>query len=125
MSWKNWKLRAQALRRELLALSLACRHRRTPWYAKAVGMLMIGYALSPIDLIPDPIPVLGYLDDLIVVPLGLLLFRRLVPPDVLSECRTQAERITAPKTPVHWIAGTAVILVWVAVAGILIWCLWR
>jgi uncharacterized membrane protein YkvA (DUF1232 family) len=69
---------------------LACRDSRTPWYAKLVVGLVVAYALSPIDLIPDPIPVLGYLDDLILLPLGILLSRKLIPADVMEHCRRQA-----------------------------------
>ena len=77
MNLQSLKQKAKALKSEIHALYFACRDPRTPWYAKAVGLCVIGYALSPIDLIPDPIPILGYLDDLILLPLGIMLFRRL------------------------------------------------
>ncbi|MBB3964004.1 YkvA family protein [Rhizobium metallidurans] len=84
------KLWAKSLKRDVVALWLAARDRRVPWYAKAVAGAIAAYALSPIDLIPDFIPVLGYLDDLVIVPLGILLAVRLVPPDVMAELRMDA-----------------------------------
>ena len=84
------KLWAKSLKRDVVALWLAARDRRVPWYAKAVAGGIAAYALSPIDLIPDFIPVLGYLDDLVIVPLGILLAVRLVPPDVMAELRMDA-----------------------------------
>jgi len=86
----RWAARAQALQRDVYALYLAARDRRTPWYAKMVAVLVTAYALSPIDLIPDAIPVLGYLDDLVLLPLGVLLARRLIPPPVMAESRERA-----------------------------------
>ncbi|TLW97566.1 DUF1232 domain-containing protein [Rhizobium sp. MHM7A] len=86
---KNW---AKSLKRDIVALWLAARDRRVPWYAKAVAGAVAAYALSPIDLIPDFIPVLGYLDDLVIVPLGILLATRLVPADVMAALRVEAAR---------------------------------
>jgi uncharacterized membrane protein YkvA (DUF1232 family) len=86
------KERARALKRDTYALYLAARDPRTPWYAKVVAAAVVAYALSPFDLIPDFIPVLGYLDDLIIVPLGIALVLRLLPPAVLAECREQASQ---------------------------------
>jgi len=86
------KIWAKSLKRDIVALWLAARDTRVPWYAKAVAGAVAAYALSPIDLIPDFIPVLGYLDDLVIVPLGILLATRLVPADVMSELRAEAAR---------------------------------
>ncbi|WP_064706986.1 YkvA family protein [Rhizobium bangladeshense] len=86
---KNW---AKSLKRDIVALWLAARDRRVPWYAKAVAGAVAAYALSPIDLIPDFIPVLGYLDDLVIVPLGILLATRLVPAEVMAALRVEAAR---------------------------------
>src|SRR6266852_5354025 len=83
----TWRDRVRALKRDVVAIALAVRDPRVPWYAKAVGVCVVAYALSPIDLIPDFVPVLGYLDDLVLVPLGLLLVLRLIPVDVLAEHR--------------------------------------
>lgn len=84
---KQW---ARTIKRDVVALWLAARDPRVPWYAKALAGAVAAYALSPIDLIPDFIPVLGYLDDLLIVPLGILLTVRLVPPDVMRELRAEA-----------------------------------
>ena len=86
------KKRARHLKREALVLYLAARHPGTPWYAKALAAGVAAYALSPIDLIPDFVPVLGYLDDLVIVPAGIALAIRFIPDDVLSECRREACR---------------------------------
>ncbi|MDA0351042.1 MAG: YkvA family protein [Chloroflexi bacterium] len=83
----NWQARVRALRRETYVLYLAARDPRTPWYARVIAFATVAYALSPLDLIPDVIPVIGYLDDLLIVPAGLLLARRLIPPEVLEAHR--------------------------------------
>jgi len=98
--------RLSRVKSELTALAAALTHRRTPWYAKAWLLLVVAYALSPIDLIPDPIPVLGYLDDVILLPLGMLLAIRLIPDDVLAECR-----VAPPATLPRWLAITGAVLV--------------
>jgi uncharacterized membrane protein YkvA (DUF1232 family) len=110
---ERWKERAHNLRREIGALYLAVRDPRTPWYAKLLGLAIVGYALSPLDLIPDPIPVLGYLDDLILLPLAILLVRRLIPPDVLADARQRALDTTATGRA-RWLGATLVILAWAA-----------
>src|SRR5829696_6877875 len=101
---------ARAIKRDVHALYLASRDPRVPWYAKALAMLVAGYALSPIDLIPDFIPVLGYLDDLILVPAGILLVRRLIPPELLAEHRAAAER--AAERPTSRAAAVAIVAIW-------------
>jgi uncharacterized membrane protein YkvA (DUF1232 family) len=108
------KERARALHQETSALYLAVRDPRTPWYAKAVAAAVVAYALSPFDLIPDFVPVLGYLDDLIVVPLGIALARKLVPEPVMTACREQARAAVGRPTSR---AGAAFMLaVWLAAA---------
>lgn len=86
--WGAW---ARRLKTETLAVALAYRDPRTPWYARLVAAAVVAYALSPLDLVPDFVPVLGYLDDLLLVPLGLALAVRLIPPAVLAECRARAQ----------------------------------
>ena len=116
---------AKGIKRETVALYLACRDPRVPWYAKVLGLCVVGYALSPVDLIPDPIPVLGYLDDVILVPVGLLLVRRMIPAVVMEECRAKAAEME--KRPVNWVAGVVVIVLWLmvaAAAGIWVWRCW-
>jgi uncharacterized membrane protein YkvA (DUF1232 family) len=88
----SWREKARALKREVHALTLACRDPRTPWPAKALGAAVIAYALSPIDLIPDFIPVLGQLDDLILVPLGVLAVRAMIPEHILAEYRERVRQ---------------------------------
>lgn len=109
--------RARQLKAETYALYLAYRDPRVPWYAKLVVACVVGYALSPIDLIPDFIPVLGYLDDLILVPAGIALALRLIPAEVMAEARAKA----AGRGPRNWLAGALIILLWAlgaAVAGV-------
>jgi len=107
------KERARPIKRDALALYIACRDPRTPWYAKALAGLVVAYALSPIDLIPDFVPVLGYLDDLVIVPAGIVLVVRLVPAAVMQEAREKAARMAARPTSR---AGAAIVVgVWLAV----------
>src|SRR5438132_13129736 len=99
---KAW---ARAIRRDVVAVWIASRYPRVPWYAKALAMAVAAYALSPIDLIPDFIPVLGYLDDLIIVPLGLLLVIKLIPAELMGEFRAEAtQREGAPRSTTAAIA---------------------
>jgi uncharacterized membrane protein YkvA (DUF1232 family) len=99
------KQRARHLKAETFALYLAARDPRTPWYAKLLVAGIVAYAVSPIDLIPDFVPVLGYLDDLILIPVGIALAIRLVPDSVLADCRMQAQEIFKKRKPVSRIAG--------------------
>ena len=110
---------ARALKRDIHAVALAARDPRVPWYARALAIAVAGYALSPIDLIPDFIPVLGYLDDLILVPLGLWAVLRLIPPDVLAEYRVIADARSA--RPVSWLAAAVIVTIWIAVAAGALW----
>ena len=113
---RDW---ARGIKRDVHALYLAARDPRVPWYAKAVALAVAAYALSPIDLIPDFIPVIGYLDDLIIVPLGIYLAVQLTPPHVLEEGRRRALQ-RQPPAKNYW-AAAAIVLVWVAVA----YAVWR
>ncbi|HRJ41162.1 MAG: DUF1232 domain-containing protein [Caldilineaceae bacterium] len=112
----HWKARAHQLKTETFALYLVCRDPRTPWYARLLAGVVVAYAFSPIDLIPDPIPILGYLDDLLLVPGGILLARRLIPPVVLAESREWAAALMAQGRPVNWYAAGVIVLLWLAVA---------
>jgi uncharacterized membrane protein YkvA (DUF1232 family) len=114
---------ARAIRRDAHALYLAARDPRTPWGAKALALLVAGYALSPIDLIPDFVPVLGYLDDLILVPLGIAAAVALIPPDVLAEHRAAATR--AAQRPVGRVAAAVIVALWAASIAITGWLAWR
>ncbi len=120
---QRWTDKARSIKRDLYAIYLACRDPRTPWYARLLAALVIGYALSPIDLIPDFIPVIGYLDDLILVPLGLLLVVRLIPPDVLADARRRADASAWAK-PRNWLVAAIIILLWMAAMtaiGLYLW----
>ena len=109
--------RARGLKRDTVALYLAARDPRTPWYAKLLAAAVVAYALSPVDLIPDFIPIIGYLDDLILVPLGLAAVLKLVPADVMAECRLRAER---SELPVSRAGAIFIVCVWLAAAAWLI-----
>jgi uncharacterized membrane protein YkvA (DUF1232 family) len=113
---KTW---AGALKRDSHAIYLASRDPRVPWYAKAFAIAVAGYALSPIDLIPDFIPVVGYLDELIILPLGIWLVVSLVPHDVMAECRAKADE--AAQRPVSRAGMVAIILLWIAGPSTLGW----
>jgi uncharacterized membrane protein YkvA (DUF1232 family) len=121
----SWKERVQALKKETFALTLACRHPRVPWYAKALALIVVGYALSPIDLIPDFIPVLGYLDDLVLIPLGIMLVIRMIPADVLAECRQRSEEMVGRVTRAGKIAAAVIVAIWIMTAAFLIWLVVR
>ena len=111
-----WKLRARPLKTELYALYLAYPDPRTPWYAKVVAACVVGYPFSPLDLVPDPIPILGYLDDLILVPLGIALAVRMIPPEVLAECRTKARDAETGSGPKGAVAAVVVVAIWLVLA---------
>jgi uncharacterized membrane protein YkvA (DUF1232 family) len=114
VDWKRW---ARQLKRETYAVYLAYRDPRTPWYARLFAICVVGYAFSPIDLIPDPIPVLGYLDDLILVPLGIAIALRMIPPAVLADCRAQAQDATGQDRPRNWIAAAIIVAIWMLCAA--------
>ena len=110
---------ARTLKRDVVALYLAARDPRVPWYAKVVAACVAAYALSPIDLIPDFIPVLGYLDDVILVPLGIALAIRLIPPAILQEHRETASARIANR-PTSRIGAAVIIIIWVILAALMI-----
>ena len=104
------------LKAEIWALYLAARDPRTPWYAKLLVAGIVAYACSPIDLIPDFVPVLGYLDDLVLLPLGIALAMRLVPPAVLVECRARAQATLQNGKHISWVAGAMIVVIWLGCA---------
>lgn len=117
---------ARHLKGETFALYLAARHPGTPWYAKVFVAGVVAYAFSPIDLIPDFIPVLGYLDDLILVPLGIAIAIRMIPPAVLAECRVRAQAMMADGKPASRIAAIVIIGIWILVAALFaLWAIER
>ena len=112
----QFKRATQALKADTFALYLAYRDPRTPWYAKIWAALVVAYAFSPIDLIPDFIPVLGYLDDLLIVPLGVFVALKLIPAEVMTESREKAKE--NKQKPANWWAAALIILLWLALAGL-------
>ena len=118
---EGWRRRVRELKREVEALAIALRDPRTPWTARLFVVLVVAYALSPIDLIPDFIPVLGMLDELLLLPLVLWIALRLIPADVLAEARTRA---TGRRLASSRAAAVVVVLVWLAVAGASAWWIW-
>jgi uncharacterized membrane protein YkvA (DUF1232 family) len=111
-----WKKRAGRLKNEVYALYLAYQDSRTPWYGKAFAALVIAYAFSPIDLIPDPIPILGYLDDLILIPLGVVIALKMSPAEVMADSRLKAEEASRSGKPVSWVGAVLVGAIWIALA---------
>jgi uncharacterized membrane protein YkvA (DUF1232 family) len=119
---KQLSKRARSLKAETFALYFAARHTGTPWYAKLFVAAIVAYALSPIDLIPDFVPILGYLDDLVLIPLGVLLAIKIIPPAVMSECRERAREAIANGKPVSRVAGAVIVLFWlILVALFAVW----
>jgi uncharacterized membrane protein YkvA (DUF1232 family) len=118
----NLKTWAKRIKRDGVTLWFACKDPRTPWYAKALGVLVVAYALSPIDLIPDFIPVLGYVDDVLLLPVLIGTTIRLLPPDVLAECRDQAERWlqTEGSKPSSRAGALLIVALWLT-AGVAAW----
>ena len=115
---ETWKQRARQLKVETYALYLAYRDPRTPWYARLWAACVVAYAFSPIDLIPDPIPVIGYLDDLVLVPLGIMLALKMIPSPVLAECREKAQAAMSQDRPPNWLAASTVIATWILLAAL-------
>jgi len=114
------KQRARWLKAETFVLYLAARHPDTPWCAKLLVAAIVAYAFSPIDLIPDFIPVLGYLYDLVLIPIGIAFAIKLVPPPVLAECRVKAQEAMVNGRPVSRVAGAIVVIIWLAMAALCI-----
>ncbi len=114
----KWKDRARKLKTEVYALYLAYKDKRTPWYAKAFTAIVVAYAFSPIDLIPDFIPGFGYLDDLVLVPLGAFLAVKMIPAEVMAESREKAAQIMSQGKPVNKAAAVVIVLVWIGLATV-------
>lgn len=115
-----WKQQARRLKLETYAIYLAYRDPRVPWYVRLFAAGVVAYAFSPIDLIPDPIPILGYVDDLILIPLGLTLALKMIPPEVMAECRQKAQTRLSEGQPANWIAAGVIVAVWLFLAALTI-----
>jgi uncharacterized membrane protein YkvA (DUF1232 family) len=119
---ETWKQKARELRTETYALYLAVKDPRVPWYAKFSAVCVVAYALSPIDLIPDFIPVLGYVDDLILIPLGIALTIKMIPPEVLAECKANAQLKVPQGKFLGWIGAILVLALWgVIIFAVILW----
>jgi uncharacterized membrane protein YkvA (DUF1232 family) len=114
----TWKQRVRQLKTETYALYLAYRDPRVPWYARLLVAVVVGYAFSPLDLIPDFVPVLGYLDDLILVPLGIWLALKLIPAEVMAEARERARQVMAEGKPVNRAAAVVIVGLWLLLAAL-------
>jgi uncharacterized membrane protein YkvA (DUF1232 family) len=117
--------RARSLKAEVYALYLAYRDPRVPMYARIFAAGVVAYAFSPIDLIPDFIPVLGYLDDLVLVPLGITLAIKMIPAPVMQECRARAKEVMAQGKPVSLKAAAVIVAIWLMLAALSIFLLGR
>ncbi len=123
MEW--WRQRARRLKTEIHAIALAYRDPRVPWYARVFAACVVAYAFSPIDLIPDPIPILGYLDDLVLLPLGVVVALKLIPAPVMAECRQRARDAAREGRPTNWLVAGLIVAVWLALAALGVWLLAR
>jgi len=119
------KSRARLLKRDAYALYIAARDPRVPWYAKVFLGLVVAHTFSPIDLIPDFVPVLGYLDDLIITPLGIALALKMIPAEVMTEARRQSEELIQQGKPISRVGAVLVIVVWLAILAIMVWWIAR
>jgi uncharacterized membrane protein YkvA (DUF1232 family) len=119
--FKGWKDQAKELQTQTYALYIAYRDPRVPWYARIFAALVVAYAFSPIDLIPDFIPVLGYLDDLILVPIGIGLALKMIPEAVMQESRIKAQQAFREGKPTNWVAAMVVVSLWLLFSALLIW----
>lgn len=120
----NFKERAERLKIDIPTVFIALRKKETPIIAKILAGITIIYALSPIDLIPDFIPVLGYLDDIIILPCLIALTVRLIPPDMFAECRIQAEGLWAVGKPKKWYFALPIVVIWLLVIYLIIKVIW-
>ena len=116
---RDW---ARAIKKDVVALYIAARDPRVPWYVKLAAAAVAAYALSPIDLIPDFIPVLGYLDDVIIVPLGILLVMKMIPDPLMAEFREEARRRS--ERPTSRVAAAVIIALWTAAIALTLWAFW-
>jgi uncharacterized membrane protein YkvA (DUF1232 family) len=119
------KEKARGLKQQSYVLFLAYKNPQTPWYAKIFAALVVAYAFSPIDLIPDFVPVLGYLDDLVLVPLGIALALKMIPADVIAEAREEVETAFPDGKPKNWVAGAIIIAIWVLLLALVIFWMVR
>ncbi|MBN1872653.1 MAG: DUF1232 domain-containing protein [Anaerolineae bacterium] len=120
LSFDLWKQQVRRLKAETYVLYLAYRDPRVPWYARVFAAIVVGYAFSPIDLIPDFIPVLGYLDDLLLVPLGIWLALRMISPEVMVDARVKAQEMMMNGKPINRVAAVIIVVIWLLLAALAI-----
>ncbi len=119
----TWKRKTNQLKMEAYAIYLSYKDPRVPWYAKILIVCVIGYAFSPIDKFLNSIPIIGYLDHLIFVSLGVVLaFKKMIPSQVLTDCRQKARIAMNPKNSTNWVQGSIIILIWLLFASLIIVC---
>jgi uncharacterized membrane protein YkvA (DUF1232 family) len=118
--FETWKQRARELKIQIYAIYLAYHDPRVPLYARIFAAGVVGYAFSPIDLIPDPIPILGYLDDLVIVPLGIALALKMIPPEVIAECREKSREVMKQGKPVNKVAAVVIVAIWILLAVLIV-----
>lgn len=118
------KERAKKLKSDIPAVFLALKHKNTPWYAKILAAVTVGYALSPVDLIPDFIPVLGYLDDVILLPAMVWLVVKLIPKDVFAECREKSEDMWSGGKPKKWYYALPIVALWILIIALIVKAIW-
>ncbi|KRF54214.1 hypothetical protein ASG97_24300 [Bacillus sp. Soil745] len=114
------KIWARSLKRQIFILYFACKDERVPWHAKVFTACVVAYAFSPIDIIPDFIPILGYLDDVILVPIGIMIALKMIPKSVFTDCEVKAEEMMKKGKPKNWIVGSLIVMIWVL---IIIWAI--
>lgn len=122
---QSLKQLARQLKKETRAIYLASKDPRVPWMARFLATCVVAYAFSPLDLIPDAIPILGYLDDLILVPAGIWLVLKLIPPEILAECREKAESEITQEKPTNWVAAGIIVAMWVLLGILAVLCMGR
>ena len=120
---ERWKQQSRKLKREVYALYFAYKDPRVSWYAKLFVAVIVAYAFSPIDLIPDFLPVIGYLDDLVLIPLGITIALKMIPEPVIAEARMQAEKMSSK--PKNWAAAIVIIAIWLMLATWATWITYR
>jgi uncharacterized membrane protein YkvA (DUF1232 family) len=116
----NLKDRAKQLKKDIPAVYLALKKKETPWYAKALAIITVGYALSPIDLIPDFVPLFGYLDDLLLLPLLVAATIKLIPEDIMKQSRIESENQWQNGKPKKWYYAIPIVLIWLIIIALLI-----
>jgi uncharacterized membrane protein YkvA (DUF1232 family) len=116
----RWKRQAKLLRVKIYTIYVAYKDPRVPWYAKAFAACIVAYAFSPIDLIPDFIPILGYLDDIVLIPLGIALVLKMIPKAVIKECEEKAQAILSQDKPKSLVAAAIIVAIWVFIIALFV-----